>query len=171
MKIIQYCILIIIFIQLYIITAFSSVQELNTNDIVVDMVPEKLELQNSNAKTLLIKYLPTGKEWQISITDWEILSTSYLYWKSISTGSPKISKVYEDDIYLYIIFNYYYNNTDEYFGIKINKEKSILSGTVMVPKNYLIQKNAQLNNILYNITIGVGVYSILTTILLLLIIF
>lgn len=132
--------------------------------IIVDIKP-KIDKDNKEEYFLILKNPKTNKEWKITYSEWFTMTTSYHYWKRVSTQRPTISEVYEDDVYLYIVFNYYDDSNKDFLGIKINKTKeSILSGKVLVPKKYLVARDAKKITIAYGIVAGLSVYGILVTI-------
>lgn len=137
------------------------------NEIHID-ITATLEVKNDpnpGNNLLIIKNKKTGKEWTLTYSEWNVLTKGYENWKIVTSQKPKISEISEKDGYIQIVFNYYVTKDDNKI-ISSKKEYSILSGKVLVPKRYLVSVDESKKNIYLGVMAGSLGYSVLITILL-----
>jgi len=127
----------------------------------------KYEVKSKESQNFIeLKNLKTGKTWKITYEQFLDMANSYEYWTQVSNKKPEISEIKEDDSYLYITFNYYDARFKDKVGFKIRKKDfSILSGKILVPKQYLNIPDKKVKNILIGVTAGTTTWAIIATIL------
>lgn len=110
----------------------------------------------------------SGKKWDFTAEEWIKIRTATMNWGIVEQSDPQIKDVYEDDNYLYIVFGYSTMTPREFLGIQISKKENyVLSGKILIHKKYLINDNMQKCEVTFykNASIGLLIYSILTTLL------
>lgn len=143
-----------------------------TKDISITIKPEKIKEADGKGY-LEIKDIETNKVWTMSYKDFDKLIKSRKNWRVVEINTPVIKEIYEEDNFIYIVFGYYDKVEDDLLGFKYNKNETVLSGKVLIHKKYLLSPDAKPCNVVFyqGLSLGLGVYSTIITIILAILIF
>ena len=143
---------------------------MNSENVDASVTEANKEIKEGNFFT--IENNKTHQKWTMSFGEFKQLNKRSKNWVRVSTEAPVIKEMYEDGDFVYIVFNYYDEEAKDYMGIKINKNESILSGKVLIHKKYLVSPDsAKLSLTFYkDLAGGLTVYSIITTVLIIILI-
>jgi len=101
---------------------------------------------------LVITDKQTKKSYTITYQEFFVLKKSYKNWRVVEKQVPVITKIKEDDGFLFITFNY------------LDENKSILSGQFIINTAYIKDRNdTRKLNAYRGVTFGLGTYSVMTT--------
>lgn len=111
--------------------------------------------QSTNTGTLQVINLKTGEKFQIKFKDFRIMQRAYKNWRSVEDSTPVISEIRQEKGKLFLTFNY----LDE-------KKNSILAGEMIIDTSLIRNsKDKQLINILIGLSVGLGTWGIVMSII------
>jgi hypothetical protein len=131
----------------------------------VQLIPQASTQQATDITcAILIKNIKTGKEWKFTQSEFNIIIDNNKNWNTVVKGVPEVSKFTQDNTNVYITFNYYNYSDDK------KTKTSVLSGKIIINREYLREKTSN-EELFKNVIIGLSVYSLLVTIILIIGIF
>jgi len=128
-------------------------------NIKIKLKPKNDDSGSDPEAVILVINKKTGKKWEFPHSEFKLIINAWENWQLVSNIDPEITKVEQDRKYFYVTFNYYKVGDDG------RTKTSILSGEVIIEKKY-IEKQSLKERILLGTTLGFSAYSVLVTILL-----
>ncbi len=168
-KIFGFCIILLLVLSSFSFAETNAKKiENSSKDISIEMKANNDYSYKASDVVFTVTSSKTGKKWDYTAEEWIKIKLAAGNWDVVEQSDPRIKDVYEDDNYLYIVFGYSTVTPREFFGIQISKKDDyILSGKILIHKKYLINDNMQKCEVTFykNASIGLLIYSILTTVL------
>lgn len=157
MKFITFCVFLLLLSAACSSLPFQKEKDVRQQDIVINMVPEKVNISDSGSGYLIITNASNGKQWEITHYEFKVWKRGYNNWRELENQKPVITNVNETENHISFTFNYFRINED-------GSKASILAGDVIINKKYLRTiKDEQEKEFYKNALIGTGSYAILTT--------
>lgn len=101
----------------------------------------------------------SGKTWNFSHQEFKLIINSWNNWRLVSENNAEISKIEQDNKYIYITFNYYKIENNG------KTKTSVLSGIVVINKT-LVNERTKTESILIGVAAGFGVSTVVLAVLL-----
>ena len=108
---------------------------------------------------IIVTNTKTNKTWKFSHQEFKLIINSWNNWRLVSEGNAEISKIEQDNKYIYITFNYYKVENNG------KTKTSVLSGIVVINKS-LVNERTKTESILIGVAAGFGVSTVVLAIIL-----